>query len=311
MGKNNWRIVTDDEPCTFSKVSWMINELVMKYPFLSSIPIGKSYLGRNVEMIRLGGGSLRRPLFVGTHHGMEWITALILLRFTEDLARAASDGSNMYGCDIRFVLRSRSICIIPMLNPDGAELAVSGIGENNPVAERLISANGGSRDFSRWQANARGVDLNHNYDADWQKLRAIEESMGISGPSPTRYGGEYPESEPETAALCSFIRTDGGISSLTALHTQGEVIYWRYGEDMPPRSEMLAKILSKSTSYALDEPEGEIASYGGCKDWFISEYNRPAFTVECGKGENPLPLSDFHAIYSRIAEGLLLMILNG
>ena len=39
---------------------------------------------------------------------------------------------------------------------------------------------------------------------------------------------------------------------------------------------------------AIDAPIA-IADGGGFKDWFIEEYNRPGFTVEIGKGKNPLP----------------------
>ena len=51
------------------------------------------------------------------------------------------------------------------------------------------------------------------------------------------------------------------------------------------------------TGYSLDEPKG-LSSYGGLTDWYIKEIGKPSFTVECGLGENPLPLSDFYKIYS-------------
>jgi g-D-glutamyl-meso-diaminopimelate peptidase len=73
---------------------------------------------------------------------------------------------------------------------------------------------------------------------------------------------------------------------------------------------MLANLISKATGYKLEYPDEDIASYGGCKDWFISQFNRPGFTIECGKGVNPLPLSDFVKIYSYIAEALMLLAMN-
>ena len=56
------------------------------------------------------------------------------------------------------------------------------------------------------------------------------------------------------------------------------------------------------------DPEG-LASHGGFKDWFIQEMGRPGFTLEMGKGENPLPLSDFEGIYEKAQEMLLLAAL--
>ena len=58
----------------------------------------------------------------------------------------------------------------------------------------------------------------------------------------------------------------------------------------------------------LEDPEG-LASLGGFKDWFIGEFNRPGFTVELGKGQNPLPMSDLDDIYCRVEEMLTLVCL--
>ncbi len=46
------------------------------------------------------------------------------------------------------------------------------------------------------------------------------------------------------------------------------------------------------------------SGFAGYKDWFIDAYNRPGYTIECGQGVNPLPISDFDEIYSR-NEGML------
>ena len=67
----------------------------------------------------------------------------------------------------------------------------------------------------------------------------------------------------------------------------------------------MAEIMSASSGYALEEPEG-LAVGGGFKDWFIKEFDRPAFTVEVGRGENPLPLEDYAKIYKQIRELLML-----
>ena len=58
-------------------------------------------------------------------------------------------------------------------------------------------------------------------------------------------------------------------------------------------------MLSTLTDYTLVKNEG-LASSGGLKDWFIEEFRKPAFTVEVGKGKNPLPLTDFNKIYRRL-----------
>ena len=50
-------------------------------------------------------------------------------------------------------------------------------------------------------------------------------------------------------------------------------------------------------------PEGT-ASHGGLKDWYIKNFRRPGFTIEIGKGENPLPLEDLDGIYEKLKKML-------
>ena len=82
-----------------------------------------------------------------------------------------------------------------------------------------------------------------------------------------------------------------------ALHTQGEVIYWRYLDYEPPQSRRIGEIFSEASGYTLEETPFA-SGFAGYKDWFIQNYDRPGYTIECGLGENPLPLSQFESIYA-------------
>ena len=259
--------------------------------------IGRSLLGREIPMISLGSGR-RYCVYVGAVHAMEWLTALILLRFAEELADWQARDHFRYGLDPRFVLSGRRICIIPMLNPDGVELLHGGIGEGGIMAERLRKMHP-SCDFSRWQANARGVDLNHNYNAGFDEYRRLAAELGYAEPGPTRFPGEFPESEPETQAICGFLRSIGGARLLMALHTQGEEIYWDYNGYAPGAQLQTARVLARYCGYAVARPDGP-ASYSGLKDWALLEFGPLAYTVECGRGVNPLPAADTPYIYARL-----------
>lgn len=59
--------------------------------------------------------------------------------------------------------------------------------------------------------------------------------------------------------------------------------------------------------YEVSKQKG-LASHAGFKDWFIETYERPAFTIEVGKGENPLPLTQLDDIYYRIRKALFTII---
>ena len=302
-------IININRPMDYACLEENICDLQAKFKFIENYIIGESYLGKNINLVRIGGGA-HKVIYIGAHHATEWLTSLILMRFIEDFCKSRIFGEKLYGYDPDYILQTRTVYIVPMLNPDGVDLAINGLGEYNPVRSRLIHMNYNSEDFSQWQANARGVDLNHNYDADFNILKELETQADITEPCPTRYGGAYPESEPEVSALASFIRSDEDIALLAALHTQGEVIYWKYKDIIPPKTKMLANLIAKATGYKLEEPDEDIASYGGCKDWFISKFNRPGFTIECGRGRNPLPISDFVKIYNYIAEALMLLAMN-
>jgi g-D-glutamyl-meso-diaminopimelate peptidase len=82
-----------------------------------------------------------------------------------------------------------------------------------------------------------------------------------------------------------------------AYHSQGEVIYWDFMGLEPPEARPIGEALAADAGYTLEQATG-ITSYGGFKDWFIQDYRRPGYTVEVGRGRNPLPISQFDKIYS-------------
>ena len=258
-----------------------LSRILEKCPFITYEVIGNSVEGRNIYAIRLGGGK-RELSYNGSHHGSEWITSKLLMKFIDDWCDAYRLGTRLGGYDIRGLADAFSIYVVPMVNPDGVELA---------------------KTVETWQANANGVDINHNYDAGWEEYRALAEAEGYNEPGPTRYPGPFPESEPETRAMVEFTRSKN-FEYVIALHSQGEVIYWQFDGFNPPEARRIAERIAESTGYLLDETTG-LSSYSGYKDWFIKEFNRPGFTVEVGFGKNPLPLSQFDGIYDDILEMLV------
>lgn len=278
-----------------------IYKLRKDYPFAEYAVIGRSLSGRAIFSLSIGTGDTK-VLYAGGFHGQEWLTSLILFKFFENLCDAYNTDSTISALKMPSCLEGRKLTIIPCVNPDGIEIAQHGSAAANayqPLVDKI--ANG---DFSNWNANSRGVDINHNFDAGWEELREIEKKNGILGPSPRQYGGSAPESEPETSALVRLCKS-AEFHHAFAIHSQGEEIYWQYGENTPPESLMMARILSASSGYTLVSNEG-LSSHGGFKDWFIEEMNQPAFTIEIGKGKNPLPVSLFDEIYEHLEEMLIL-----
>ena len=291
-------------PPTYAHVCEAIDYLKSEHADLKVFPIGRSVLGREICALSVGN-PMNATLFVGATHGLEWITSLLLLRFCEEVLEGLKTGASVSEIDVRKALRSRSLVVIPCLNPDGVEIALTGREGAGRLADFVEQACGG--DYNLWQANANGVDLNHNFDAGWCILKEMEVKSGITAPGPTQYGGPHPHSEPETIAATTFCMTYQP-RTLYSMHAQGEEIYYRYGDKTPLRSQLMAQILASSSGYKLSTPEA-IASHGGLKDWYIERFRRPGFTIEVGKGKNPLPLEQLERIYPRIQEMLILATL--
>lgn len=286
-------------PLTYSLMMEYIDLFSERYPHISVNFIGDSILGKQIPMVTLGNPEAEKGvIFVGAHHGMEWITSVILLRFINEYCECLKAGRQMYSVNMNYLARARFISIIPMLNPDGVDLQIKGADDSIPIKDRLLRMNGGD-DFSGWQANIRGVDLNHNYAVGFEEYKAIERETGLLGGAPGKYSGEYPESEPETGALCNYLRFNDNVKLLFTLHTQGEEIFC--GDGSAPDTMKIGRMVSRMTGYRLSSPEGS-AMYGGLTDWYVRDIGKPAFTLECGKGENPLPLADYFKIYAGLRE---------
>lgn len=288
----------DETMMDYETMMERLNALAEQYPFLSVTYLGESVLGRGIPLVTLGKGK-KTVLYVGAHHGMEWVTSWILLRMITEYCRAYENGEIVEGCNVRVLFETRTLCLVPMLNPDGVEYQIHGAPRDHIFYDRVRSMNGGSEDFSRWQANARGVDLNHNYRRGFAEYKQIEAEQGILGGAPTRYSGECPESEPETGALCNYIRYCEDLKAVISFHSQGEEIYYSTQGKTLPESESMARAMARMCGYQLSVPDG-MAAFGGLTDWCIGELSLPCFTVECGKGRNPLPPREFFFIYAQL-----------
>ena len=287
----------------YETVREVINVFVERYDFLNVSSIGETILGKAIYCIDLGDQNADKEVFyVGTHHATEWITTLILLRFINEYCEYYKSAEKIFGISMNKLFGERCIHIVPMLNADGVDLHFHGE-ENCILKERLAGMSGG--DYSKWQSNARGVDLNHNYDAGFYEYKVLIGTKGIE-PGTTRYCGEYPESEPESGAVANYLRFNEKIGAVLTLHSQGEKIYCSSQGVCPDHIKSIGRQIEKLTGYELDEPGG-LASYGGLTDWYIKEIGKPSFTVECGLGENPLPLTDFYKIYSELRRMLFLL----
>ncbi|RXZ83323.1 LysM peptidoglycan-binding domain-containing protein [Paenibacillaceae bacterium] len=281
-------VVQSPRPYGYAEVIEDLNRLTSLYPFIRRNDIGESVMGKPIPEIRIGSGDKRLHVN-GTFHAQEWITTPIIIRFVNEYALALTNGEPIRGLEMAPYYVETMLSIVPMVNPDGADLVVHGLPDQEPYRSEVLAINGGSEDFQGWKANIRGVDLNDQFPAHWE----IEAERREQQPAPRDYPGPAPLSEPESQAMAELTRASD-FSRVIAYHTQGEVIYWGFLELQPPEAEALAEAFANASGY---EPIETVDSYAGYKDWFIQDWRRPGFTVELGSGVNPLPISQFDAIY--------------
>lgn len=293
MARERWDFMQTwtQEPMDYARLTKKIKELEQGFPWLNIISFGKSLLGKELFALDFRPAfshcSKKPLLMAGAFHGMEWITTTLLLAFTQSVCLSIENGR---------VPMDRGLVVAPCINPDGVDIQIHGAQVAGRFQNLVETSSGG--DTKHWQANARGVDINHNFDAEWRALRKMEIAAGITQPGPTRFGGPYPESEPESHCLARFCRCHEFAMAL-ALHSQGEEIYYEFGDCTPANAYALAEAFAQVSGYEVSAPSG-LASYGGFKDWFIAYFRRPAFTIEVGKGVNPLPISQFPSIYEKV-----------
>lgn len=186
-------------------------------------------------------------------HAREYITAYLGMMQAKDFISRGEKGT---------------VYFIPAVNLDG-------------IAEVLYGD-------KTYKANARQVDLNVNFDADWG-----EGAKNMRFKATENYIGEYPFSESETRALRDFtllVKPDITIS----YHSKGEEIYWEFFQSDKTRARDLniAAAVSLSTGYPL-KSAGKSA--GGYKDWCIQKLGITALTVEVGSDELTHPIGANHA----------------
>ena len=259
---------------------------------------GKSISGQTIPVLSIGEGE-KEVFFAASFHANEWITTPLVLKFAEDCARAIKDNTEISGRRAAELFHAVRLFILPMVNPDGVDLVngfLQGVLRENAsyIAEQYPNV-----PFPEgWKANLLGTDLNLNFPAGWRLARRMKFAAGFTTPAPRDFVGFAPLSAPEARVVYDFtLRRD--FSMILAFHTQGNIIYWKYDDYEPPMSRHIAQILSEASGYPL-ELTPAFSSQAGYKDWFIKNYDRPGYTVECGIGKNPLPIRDFWNIYRAV-----------
>ena len=286
---------------TYDQMVEDLRVLKEMYPDLVEIEVlGQSVEGRDIILVKLGKGDIKIHLN-GSMHAREYFTTNVLMKMVDEYAYRYSLGENYGEYDVKSILDKVTMYIVPMVNPDGVNIAQKGLeGVKNPDKLKsmvMVPSIDGKVGYKYWKANANGVDLNNQFENRWEN-----KVTGVYKPSSERFKGYYPLSEPE-AKILKELSDEYDFEIYASFHTKGRIIYWadftvKDWDTLKP----IAKGLSELTGYDLVEPLGP-SNYGACyADWVRETKQKPSFTIElCLPGlYASFPDKDFDIEWERV-----------
>lgn len=292
---------------TYKEMQRDLSQLQERYP---GVPILVESLGqtpdeREVYHVAIGDATASKHILItGAIHAREYITSQLVMRQVLDVCSRYQEYMQMNP--------SVAFHFVPMVNPDGVTLSQLGIDgmklDSTKQTLLQIAQNASVKDLSyywtQWKANAAGVDLNRNFDALWENF-----TKGPKSPASLRYKGAAPHSEVESRALVDLTERIG-FAATVSYHTQGEVIYWYFGQSdtFLEESRKLADLGSRCTGYPAIEDYHSLDG-AGYKDWAIQKKGIPGLTIEVGHGSNPVPHEQMTDIWKQ-NKNLISMLLR-
>ncbi|MCC8127271.1 MAG: peptidase [Clostridiales bacterium] len=292
------------EKYTYDQMVQDLNNLKRTYGDKMQINIyGTSLDGRSLYEVVLGNASASKHIMIQAGiHAREYMTPLLVMKQLE-YGLAFYDTGNYDGIPLSTLLSQVAVHFVPMTNPDGICISQGGESTIRSLTLRQTIARCYANDVAQgrtsrtyedyltvWKANARGVDLNQNFPADWDQV------VSCSDPSYATYRGTSALSEPESQALAQLAESRNWALTIS-YHSMGNLIYWDYeGNKVTQASGELATIIQQNTGYNF----GGSSGHGGFKDWTqIKDSPIPGVTIEVGSVACPLPISQYADIWNR------------
>ncbi|MCD8122752.1 MAG: peptidase [Clostridiales bacterium] len=296
-------IVTVTGKYTFSQMEQDIRELQSRYGSLLQVnTIGTSLDGRSIYELVLGNASASKHILIHAGiHAREYMTPLLVMKQLEYGLYFYQTGS-YNGQLLSDLLNRVAIHYVPMVNPDGIAISQSGLSGIRSSALQAtirqcydydVSASRTTASFEEylpyWKSNARGVDLNQNFPANWDLVTSAD------APSYATYKGDSPLSEPESQALANLTESRSWAAAIS-YHSMGDLIYWDYeGNRVSEASQNLANLVVEKTGYQIAGSSG----HGGFKDWVqIKDNPIPGLTIEVGSVACPMPVTEFTNVWN-------------
>lgn len=218
--------------------------------------IGYSHQGRPLTSYRFGEGPVVLILIGAIHGGYEWNSALVAYRILDHIEANPA-----------LVPPAVTLYIIPVANPDGLALVT---GKNGRFSPEDIAA-----DTVPGRFNGIGVDLNRNWDCQWQPTARWRDQDVDAGSAPF--------SEPENVALRDFILEQDPAAVVFYHSALDAVLAAGCPETYEPARE-LAQLYGTAAGYPVYDTFDAYPITGDAADWLAAQ-GIPAITVELSTHE--------------------------
>ena len=247
---SNWRNQAELEPILLEPVK----KAETKKLGPETKVIGRSVEGRPISATTYGEGKTQLAFIGGIHGGYEWNSVLLAYQFMDYLKTNPA-----------VIPNNLKVTIIPSANPDGVYKV---IGKEGRFALADVPTTG---DQAPGRFNARTVDLNRNFDCQWQPKSMWRGSSVDGGPAPF--------SEPEAVAVRDFVLTNKP-SAVVSWHSQANAVYASKCEgDILPETLAIMKAYAQASGYPAVKSFDAYDVTGDAEGWLAS-IGIPALTVE-------------------------------
>ncbi|MFH0845858.1 MAG: M14 family metallopeptidase [Patescibacteria group bacterium] len=216
--------------------------------------LGKSVNGKEIMAYQYGKGETEILFIGGIHGGYEWNTSML-----------AYEAIDYFKANQDKIPANIKITIIPVLNPDGLSATV-GTSERFEISDvpTLVA------DTVAGRFNANEVDLNRNFDCDWQASGTWQNK--------TVSGGTQVFSEPESQAIRKYVGIEKPQAVIVWYSAAGGVYSSSCHNGISTETKNLTSTYAKASGYTGHEEFDSYAITGDMVNWLAKE-NIPAISV--------------------------------
>lgn len=216
--------------------------------------IGTSVDGNDITAHHYGEGNDELLFVGGIHGGYSWGTALVayeLVDYLEDNPDALPE--------------NLSVTVVPVLNPDGLEEVVGSTGR---FTQADVPQSQEATIPGRFNANE--VDLNRNFDCDWEST-AMWQQTEVDG-------GSAPFSEPESQAIRDYVEQSGPEAVVVWYSAAGGVFASNCHNGVLPETTEITNAYADASGYPAYESFDFYSITGDMVNWLAKE-EIPAISV--------------------------------